>query len=240
MASPLKRLLQVNLHWNRAWAAGYLEGDGCVSGRGTRTRIQLSTTDEDCVERFASIIGGTLSGPHDCGPGRKPQWAASLSGLDSIMAFYVNVEPYLGARRRARFQEALVGVDAGARITGWTPAPRTWLSWAAGLFEAEGCITFSGTSTLTVTSTDAEVLHRLPPLIGGKVYGPYERPPRKPIFRWIVWGRRSEIVGAALRPWFGKRRRGRVDEVVFQKRYHKGPGQRPEGRGTSILLSGRF
>ena len=230
MKSEVSRLLDTHLHWNEeaasAWSAGLLEGDGCIFGRGRRTRILVSMTDEEPVLRFADIVGATVSGPHFLPPPRKPQWGASLCGLEKIEDFFVRIEPYLGERRRARFQEALVGVDAGERITSWEPSDWNWLPWAAGLFEAEGCVTWTNAASITVTSTDRDVLDRFSSVVGGPIYGPYDRPPpRKPISRWSVSGRRCAVIATGLRPWLGERRRNRMDEVIRNRIYHKRPGQ---------------
>ena len=214
-----------------AWAAGLLEGDGCISGRGKRTRLHVSMTDEETVRRFADVVRGPMSGPYDNGPRRKPRWNANCSNLDRIMDLYREWEPYLLSRRRARFQEALFGADAGGPIGDPKPATWLWYPWAAGLFEAEGCVSFDGTPAMHLVSTDKDVVERFAEVVGGPVYGPYAQPPstlgnpRKPQFRWRVSGRAAEAVATGLRPWLGTRRRGRMDEIIIQRKYYKRPGQ---------------
>jgi hypothetical protein len=215
-----------------AWAAGYLEGDGCITGRDTKSRIQLSTTDADCVERFARIIDGTVSGPHANGPRRKSRWTASRSGVDAICKLYTAFEPYLGNRRRSRFQEAILGVSADGPIIGWSPSGWTWAPWAAGLFEAEGCVSFSGTPILELVTTDRDVAERFADVVSGSVLGPYQPPPTAlgtrclPQYRWCVGGK-DEVrrVATLFRPWLGARRRRRLQEVLVDQIYRKRPGQ---------------
>lgn len=236
MASEITRLLSADLHWNReaslAWAAGLLEGDGCILNHRRHSRVTVAMTDEDTVERFAEIVGGTFTGPYLDGTPRKPRWRSSLMGIDRLMDFYEEVEPYLGVRRRARFQEALVGVDTEGRISRWNPAERLWLPWAAGLFEAEGCVSFGQSPIMALVSTDRDVVDRFASIVGGPVYGPYSQPPtelgtpRKDQFCWRLTGRRSEGVAVALRPWLGRRRRSRIDEIFVGRKYYKRPGQR--------------
>lgn len=84
------------------------------------------------------------------------------------------------------------------------------LAWAAGLFEGEGCIQFSGKNSviLNVTSTDMDVIHRLQDLFGGYVYGPRTRKnSKKPFWEWQL--RVAEDVHCVLVPmisWLGERR----------------------------------
>jgi len=66
-----------------AWAAGLFEGEGSVCWLNMSTTNQrrvpnlgLSTTDEDVIRRFHSIVGvGFVYGPYsNSGVGDKPYW----------------------------------------------------------------------------------------------------------------------------------------------------------------------
>lgn len=235
VATTISRLLTTGFHWSEsaswAWVAGVFEGDGSISGRRTRTRLALKMTDRDVVERFADVVGGTVSGPHPSGAKYKPRWYAYASGETRMIDCYVAMEPFLGARRRARFQEALIGADAEARVTTWVPQRWLWYPWAAGLFEAEGSVSFDSAPRLDLSSTDHDVVARFAEVLGGRVYGPYKQKPsamgtlRKPISRWVVCGHAAEAAATALRPWLGERRRQRLEDVFVARKFYRRPAQ---------------
>lgn len=109
----------------------------------------------------------------------------------------------------------------------------TWnkedLAWVAGVFEGEGTFTFrtySGTGrnqiTMRIVMTDLDVVERIHTIIGfGNIYGPYvssqpkkDGTSRKPSYHWAITKQADVIlVGEALFPWFGERRKARFLEM---------------------------
>ena len=190
-------------------------------------------TDSESVERFVAIVGARMWGPYPRQGRWKSIWKARATGEDRLVDLYTRIEPFLGVRRRARFQEVLLGFDAEERISSWKPRRWEWIAWAAGLFEAEGCIsTTDSTPRLIVVSVDEDVLQTFSSVLGGTIKGPYRRSgsstgaPRQPYFHWDVCGlARCSLIGTHLRPWLGTRRREKLSELVTGLRYVQGLNQ---------------
>lgn len=91
-------------------------------------------------------------------------------------------------------------------------------AWAAGLYEGEGHIGFSGGRIqMRINSTDVDVLERFQQIFGvGKVYGPYKSGPRcKPIYHWACYRRANvEMVVNQILPLLGERRKRQVADVI--------------------------
>lgn len=96
-----------------AWTAGYFEGEGSLSIRnvGDRPWIQLSltSTDDDVLERFVETVGaGRIYGPYRLRePNVKPQRQWRAHGWETLQRLRDEWWPWLGERRRARFDEVL-------------------------------------------------------------------------------------------------------------------------------------
>jgi len=187
-------------------------------------------TDQEVVERFAELAGARVWGPYPR-PGRwKPLWRARVTGEARLIDLYRSLEPFLGTRRRVRFQEAVLGVNAGERINSRYPRQWEWTPWAAGLFEAEGCISITERSPkLILECRDQDVVARFAAIVGGPVLGPYHRgltkagQLRAPTFRWQVGGLATcATVATLLRPWLSERRRKKLIELVDERRDMKG------------------
>ncbi|MEV3895305.1 LAGLIDADG family homing endonuclease [Streptomyces anulatus] len=91
-------------------------------------------------------------------------------------------------------------------------------AWVAGLFEGEGCITWTskGQAGLAVTSTDYDVIERLALLVGlGSVVAKSPRTEeRKPYWIWKV-GSQEDFLSVAeqIEPFLLSRRSARLREV---------------------------
>lgn len=96
-------------------------------------------------------------------------------------------------------------------------------AWVAGLLEGEGCFTLvrpegkSGRITVTCCMTDKDVIEKLREIVGcGHIY---DRKPQKeswkPAWQWVV-ATRAEVVQliTELRPYMGRRRTERIDELI--------------------------
>lgn len=73
-------------------------------------RLQLNSTDEDVVRRFAAIIPGVVCGPYvhgkrADGANRKPYWVWICSGQEKIERAMEMLSPWFGERRLARARE---------------------------------------------------------------------------------------------------------------------------------------
>ncbi len=103
-------------------------------------------------------------------------------------------------------------------------------AWAAGLFEAEGCIpvrkpksTGYISAEMVLRMRDKDVIERLQSIVGGKVNGPLKpfRAHWSPMWLWSVSNWPDFIfVAQIIRPWLKERRRTRLDEVLVQQPNH--------------------
>jgi hypothetical protein len=59
-----------------AWAAGFLDGEGCIRAKKTGSQPYLSITmpqvDPRPLQRFARVVGGRINGPYDRKGGNNP------------------------------------------------------------------------------------------------------------------------------------------------------------------------
>ena len=118
-------------------------------------------------------------------------------------------------------REAKAAVYVPHPSTQWDFTLPAWdgveMAWAAGLFEGEGSIHWTGKReghgntyrlVLQMAMTDKEPLDRFASIIGiGNVAGPYIRDERhSPSWAWTISGRRAEAVAERLIPLLGARR----------------------------------
>lgn len=213
-----------------AWAAGLFEGEGCIGQSSYRTHravLSLGMTDEDTVRAFARIVGGghiRVARWGHLNRGEKPiyEWrASSMSDTNDVL---VRLYPYLYARRsmRALVAFAANGVEPPAKCPAATSL-ESRIAWAAGLFEAEGCITSSTASPrrarLVMTMTDSDVISAFHGIIqcgnlriddwGLRTNG------HKLAHRWEA-GAKQDVI-AVLRlfmPWLQSRRRAKAQEAI--------------------------
>jgi hypothetical protein len=97
---------------------------------------------------------------------------------------------------------------------------RDWIGWAAGLFEGEGSVCLRSNVSINqyahmeLGMTDEDVVRKFHKTVGcGTVYL-YRRKGRKDVWRWNLWDQ-NEIrrLYRLFRPYLGKRRRMRFEEV---------------------------
>ncbi|SRR5713101_4456293 len=96
-------------------------------------------------------------------------------------------------------------------------------AWAAGLFEGEGCITFSHHKgyrylSLQVKMTDRDVLQKFQRICGGRLTGPYTHKNNanwKPSWLWKLTpsGPVKKLLVVFL-PYFGERRTAKATEAL--------------------------
>jgi len=103
----------------------------------------------------------------------------------------------------------------------------TEISWAAGLFEGEGCISLNHRSPMAqLGTTDLDVLRRFQRAVGFGVISPPRRPrfSTKPYWAWRCHGFAAvQALVAMFWSWLGERRKARTMEVLrlwINKPYH--------------------
>jgi hypothetical protein len=111
-----------------AWAAGLFEGEGSimfnrVKAKGRRyasPRLQLRMTDLDIVERFHVWAGVgaivTIANPAHIAAGRKPAWDWRTAARDDVESVLLRLEPFFGARRGAKANEALAAIAEARQL----------------------------------------------------------------------------------------------------------------------------
>lgn len=200
-----------------AWAAGFFDGEGCVTGfvdRGGQTRVQLvvaqSGTTEH-LERFRETVGvGNVSGPYFNGK-RQGAFHWGISGKKAKMVMEL-LRPHLCSPKAAKYDTRFRDVVNGTMspppdVRG---APREELAWCAGFFDAEGCVTRSkppadGSLRLSMTvmqAGDREQLDRFQRGVGvGTVGGPYHREGRQDTYQWYAGRDDVHLAMSRLRPF---------------------------------------
>lgn len=91
------------------------------------------------------------------------------------------------------------------------------LDWFVGLFEGEGSVSSpkGGQIRLSIDSTDLDVLERVEALAGGKIYGPYQKASRKPIYCWVLQGRKSAGLTMTIFNQLASRRKSQAHRALL-------------------------
>jgi hypothetical protein len=103
---------------DRAWAAGFFDGEGCFSlaSRGSRAVATISQVDREVLDRFARIVGcGVVYGPHQGNPLTHQQpfysWrVGSRADFDHVVAV---LWPWLGSVKRGAALRVASGASQG-------------------------------------------------------------------------------------------------------------------------------
>ena len=227
-------MVRVVLRERLAWAAGMLDGDGTiVVSRSRYISVHLGSTDPRLLARFRASVGmGNVTGPYSHRhPGRwsrKPQYffQAYAGGVDLLDALWF----VLGSAKRRQacaaasqikdsssprqIPDFLLSFSTGDNFHEMSRRER--LAWAAGFFEAEGCISHSKRSgvCVSITQTDTEVLERFRAALGlGRIYGPYTSKhgdgiSRKPHYFYRATGHHhTQAIVAMIWTWLGDEKR---------------------------------
>jgi hypothetical protein len=105
----------------RAWAAGFFDGEGCVSVRrdksikhlsGRYPVLSINQTDPKVLERFQNAVGGigNIRGPYNYlsyNKKTKPQWAYAANGLQCVQTVVGSIWKHLGVVKRAQFTRVM-------------------------------------------------------------------------------------------------------------------------------------
>jgi hypothetical protein len=219
---------------DRAWAAGFFDGEGwanAVGHAGRKTRqphAQINQSDDNGVPevllRFHRVVAcGRIGGPVP-EEGRQDRYYWVASSRRDVEAVAAALWPWLGAVKRAEFTAAI----GRAPTHEDDPISRTeMLAWAGGLYDGEGsaCV-FAHRShvghmspEVSITQsglTKPEVLVRFREVVGcGRLYGPYPQDDGNlPVSRWkaAALGDVDHVL-YLLRPWIGRVKREQANRV---------------------------
>ena len=108
----------------KAWVAGYFEGEGCFAisqhavRQSTNVRVSVCSTDLDVLIRLRAIVGGGNIGrsQSNVNPKHKLRWVWQMGREDRIRSFIEEILPNLGSRRTKRAKEALEILDSRTKI----------------------------------------------------------------------------------------------------------------------------
>jgi hypothetical protein len=101
---------------------------------------------------------------------------------------------------------------------------REGIVWAAGLFEGEGCLYQTNRKAYpgaALMMTDEDVVRKFVDTVGmGGVREYRTKPPRKPTWRWEVYGfEKVQALIAMFWPFLGERRQAKAQEILAA--YHE-------------------
>lgn len=85
-----------------AWAAGFLEGEGCFTWKDTEC-IVAPQVQREPLSRLASLFGGTIRDRHGRG---QVEWAVSGSRARGVM---MTIYSFMSPRRKEQIKRALSG-----------------------------------------------------------------------------------------------------------------------------------
>lgn len=220
----------------RAWAAGFFDGEGWAGlvvqagRRTTQPQAQINQAGTDGVPetlvRFQRAVGvGRITGPTKIA-GRKDLYRWCASSRDDVRRVCEALAPWLGGVKLAQFECALgLSVSTPQNVT----ESDEWVAWAAGLYDGEGCSALLRHRTheghfipeLSVTQSSSvgspEVLVRFTEIVrAGGISGPYtQRSSTKAVFRWKA-SSRDDAVGVlnVLWPFLGSVKRAQAQRVL--------------------------
>jgi hypothetical protein len=104
------------------WAAGLLEGEGFLTLPARNPAvIGMNLTDEDVIKKLYEGFEclGTLSGPYQYNPDRKPFWKWYVCKREDVIRILLATAPLMGERRRIRWLEAAERIQKSLRGEKW-------------------------------------------------------------------------------------------------------------------------
>jgi hypothetical protein len=209
---------------NRAWLTGLMEGEATLTLKEGAARVRVQMTDEDIIDRVASVTGvGTVRSHVPRSERHKKSWYWTVHTRAHNEWLIELAAPLLGIRRR-QAAEALwlaCGRQAGSLPGSRSLDPSEAVAWVAGVVEGEGTIYTNprGETSLSVQSTDQDTVERL--LSATQLGRIYQQPSRSE--RWrpsAVWKvtRVNDLKSLlpALHPWFGTRRQRAAEAALLR------------------------
>lgn len=185
----------------RAWAAGFFDGEGHFGTSRDRVYAEIQQSGERgelVLARFANAIGvGHVRGPYERGGNRAVVWRCGITGASAVLAAAEHLWPWLGKPKRAQAVVAVrrwlngTAAHRGAltvcgRLDALCDAPLAAVctdgqcAWLAGFFDADGHIGLNARrNVLRLEIAQAgmerpELLDRAMSVAGqGSIAGPY-------------------------------------------------------------------
>jgi len=83
-----------------AWAAGYIDGDGCIclysnDRRHKKLTISVDSTDTELIDEMLRLAGGTVVRKKRSKEHHRQAYTWRLYGSDKIISFLTQVEPFM-------------------------------------------------------------------------------------------------------------------------------------------------
>jgi hypothetical protein len=128
-----------------AWAAGIIEGEGCVQaairsqsasqGRYLVHRVRVVMSDRDVVERLANVFGIGRVMPYSptTGLGKKPLYRWEAARRADVVTVCDAIYPWMGERRRAQIDKLRQLLLDNPPVSGSERARRTWATRHANM-----------------------------------------------------------------------------------------------------------
>lgn len=96
----------------RAWAAGYFDGEGSTSTThaGHGFHLTVSSIERENLERFQAALDGVgnIGGPYQKATNRKPIYCYRLYGMAATREALMKMWPYLSEAKRAQAGRAAI------------------------------------------------------------------------------------------------------------------------------------
>lgn len=246
---------------DRAWGAGFLDGEGCFFNAGPTAGFSIAQVDKSLLEKFQrSVHTGKINGPYSPRAGKynkREQWWFQAYGSDAVVVAQ-QLWPWLGPTKQAAALRAFARdplrrqegpfLHWATQRTSRPQSRRENLAWAAGFMDAEGCFSRGKVANyrcVAITQTERGPLDRFKEIVGiGRVLGPYRQGTndgyhRKPVYFYRASTfEQTQAIAAVL--WFklGTAKKNQAIAVLegyaFCKRGHHKTGR---SRGCSTCLS---
>jgi hypothetical protein len=204
------------------WLTGLLEGEGAFL---VTPAIQVKMIDEDVIARVAEswrVVYQYIPAPRH---NWSDTYRVHLTGRRAA-ALMTQIYPLLGFRRRAQIDRALSKYSLNFGLTtpllDFNEAPSEYrLAWLAGLLEGEGTFGHGPPSApnrplIRLQMTDEDIVARVASLLGVSYHQSQEATSvRRAAYATHLRGRRAIELMQELRPWMGRRRGQRIDEILL-------------------------
>ncbi len=92
-----------------AWAAGFVDGEGCFYSASSKRypRLSISQNDKEVLERFQESVGlGKIYGPYP----PRPDFEYRLNGLEKVQAVIAMLWPWLSGKKKEQAKKILAAV----------------------------------------------------------------------------------------------------------------------------------
>jgi hypothetical protein len=95
-----------------AWAAGFFDGEGCITlnTKGKKFQASIAQVDREVLDRFKSAVEiGNVTGPYDYNkPNKRPFYTWHTNGVDNITILKDKIGPFLSSIKRDQFIQKLI------------------------------------------------------------------------------------------------------------------------------------